>query len=119
MKTLILESTPLINFNMHPNSSNFFVSPKGKPWSQPLLGFNQDNYHNFVHVQDGSGSIKDLLSVEETETGTSETVDSKGKLLQSEKVMKMQDNRPQNCNRIKRLHEECKNGRKWQRWNDF
>ena len=119
MKTLILESTPLINFNMHPNSSNFFVSPKGKPRFQPLLGFNQDNYHNFVHVQDGSYSIKDLLSVEETETGTSETVDSKGKLLQSEKIMKMQDNRPQNCNRIKRLHEECKNGRKWQRWNDF
>ena len=91
MKTLILESTPLINFNMHPNSSNFFVSPKGKPRSQPLLGFNQDNYHNFVHVQDGSDSIKDLLSVEETETGNSETVDSKGKLSQSEKVMKMQD----------------------------
>lgn len=91
MKTLILESTPLINFNTHPNSSNFFVSPKGKPRSQPLLGFNQDNYHSFVHVHDNSDSIKTLLSVEETESGSSGTVDSKEKLSQSEKVMNMRD----------------------------
>ena len=89
IKTVILDSNPLVSYRLDNTVSNRY-EPYGKKIPKPLLGKVRGRYSRFVPLQDSSQPVKDLLEAPETEVGDSKPVPAFKKILEAEKVAKFE-----------------------------
>ena len=92
MKAIILDSSPGISLH-HSALDPATIPPCHiKSRVQPILGHNMDSFTDFVPVHDQSSYIKDLLSLQETDSSPPKPItDAPNELKKSEKIMKGED----------------------------
>ena len=89
MKIIVLDSSPTAPMRI-PSEIHFNTTPalKKKPRSSSILGFNSPRYSHFVPLGESNNRIKQLLNIEETETGPTEASGGYGEILKAEKAEK-------------------------------
>lgn len=88
-KTVILDSYPTASINF-PSFVPLNTSPPlfpRKHKGQPLLGQRQAKYTHFIPMRDESSQVKDLLTIQDTETSEPETIQPYQQLLKNEKIL--------------------------------
>ena len=92
MKAIILDSSPEITLHHSAPDPATLPPCRIKSRVQPILGHNMDSFTDFVPVHDQSGYIKDLLSLQETDSSPPQPItDVPKELKKSEKIMKGED----------------------------
>ena len=88
-KTVILDSYPSasINFPTYVPLNNSPPLFPRKHKGQPLLGQRQARYTHFIPMRDESSQVKDLLTIQDTETSEPEKIQGYQQLLKNEKII--------------------------------